>query len=30
VQEWVSLEWMTKASEVALHLLQVWVERSAE
>jgi tripeptide aminopeptidase len=30
VQEWVSLEWMAKASEVALQLLQVWVERSAE
>lgn len=29
VQEWVSLEWMVKASEVTLHLLQVWVERSA-
>jgi tripeptide aminopeptidase len=29
VQEWVSLEWMAKASEVTLHLLQVWVERSA-
>jgi len=29
VQEWVSLEWMAKASEVTLHLLEVWVERSA-
>jgi tripeptide aminopeptidase len=29
VQEWVSLEWMAKAAEVALHLLQVWVEHSA-
>ncbi len=29
VQEWVSLDWMAKASEVALHLLRVWVERSA-
>ena len=29
VQEWVSLEWMAKASEVTLHLLQVWVEHSA-
>jgi tripeptide aminopeptidase len=29
VQEWVSLEWMAKASEVALQLLQIWVERSA-
>ena len=28
VQEWVSLDWMAKASEVTLHLLQVWVERS--
>jgi tripeptide aminopeptidase len=28
VLEWVSLEWMAKASEVTLHLLQVWVERS--
>jgi tripeptide aminopeptidase len=28
VQEWVSLEWMAKACEVTLHLLQVWVERS--
>jgi tripeptide aminopeptidase len=29
VQEWVSLGWMAKACEVTLHLLQVWVERSA-
>jgi len=29
VQEWVSLEWMAKAAEVTLHLLQVWLERSA-
>lgn len=29
VQEWVSLEWMTKATEAVLHLLQVWVERAA-
>ena len=29
VQEWVSVEWMAKASEVTLHLLQVWLERSA-
>jgi len=29
VQEWVSLEWMAKASEVTLHLLQIWLERSA-
>ena len=28
VQEWVSLEWMAKAVECTLHLLQVWVERS--
>lgn len=28
VQEWVSLEWMAKATEVVLHLLQVWVERA--
>jgi len=27
--EWVSLGWMAKACEVTLHLLQVWVERSA-
>ncbi len=29
VQEWVSLEWMAKATEVSLHLLEIWVERSA-
>lgn len=29
VQEWVSLEWMAKAAEAVLHLLQVWVERAA-
>ncbi len=29
VQEWVSLDWMARASEVTLQLLQVWVERSA-
>jgi len=29
VQEWVSLEWMAKACEAVLHLLQVWVERSS-
>jgi tripeptide aminopeptidase len=28
VQEWVSLEWMAKAVETTLHLLQVWVEKS--
>jgi tripeptide aminopeptidase len=30
VREWVSLDWMTKASEVALEILTVWVEKSAE
>jgi len=29
VQEWVSLEWMEKAVEATLHLLQVWVEKTA-
>jgi tripeptide aminopeptidase len=29
VQEWVSLEWMAKASECVLHMLQLWVERAA-
>jgi tripeptide aminopeptidase len=29
VQEWVSLEWMAKAVETTLHLVQVWVEKSA-
>lgn len=29
VQEWVSLEWMVKASECCLHILDLWVERSA-
>jgi tripeptide aminopeptidase len=28
VQEWVSLEWMVKASECCLHILDLWVERS--
>lgn len=28
VREWVSLEWMAKAVETTLHLLQVWLERS--
>ena len=28
VREWVSLEWMTKATECALAILSVWVERS--
>ncbi|MGE5236997.1 MAG: peptidase T [Acidobacteriota bacterium] len=30
VQEWVSLEWMTKACEATLQLLGVWVERSGQ
>ncbi len=29
VQEWVSLEWMARATETTLMLLGVWVERSA-
>jgi tripeptide aminopeptidase len=29
VREWVSLEWMAAATECTLHLLQVWLERSA-
>ena len=29
VQEWVSLEWMAKATEATVTLLGVWVERSA-
>ena len=29
VQEWVSLDWMAKACEVSLNILQVWVDRSA-
>ena len=29
VQEWVSVEWMAKAVEATLHLLQVWVEKGA-
>jgi len=29
VREWVSLEWMTKAVEVTLEILSVWVEKSA-
>ncbi|HUK11804.1 MAG TPA: peptidase T [Thermoanaerobaculaceae bacterium] len=29
VQEWVSEEWMAKASECVLQLLRIWVERSA-
>jgi len=27
VREWVSLEWMCRAVEATLHLLQVWVEK---
>ena len=29
VQEWVSEEWMAKASECVLHLLAIWAERGA-
>ena len=29
VQEWVSLEWMANAVETTLHLVQIWVEKSA-
>ncbi len=29
VQEWVSQEWMAKACEVSLNILQTWVDRSA-
>ena len=29
VQEWVSLEWMAKASECVLQVLAIWVERSS-
>lgn len=29
VQEWVSLEWMTKATECILHILDLWVERAS-
>jgi len=28
VQEWVSLDWMAKATEVTLQILALWVERS--
>ncbi len=28
VQEWVSVEWMAKAAEAALHILKVWVEKA--
>jgi len=27
-QEWVSLEWMEKASETILHLVQIWYEKT--
>jgi tripeptide aminopeptidase len=30
VREWVSLEWMTKATECALAILAVWVERAQQ
>jgi tripeptide aminopeptidase len=30
VREWVSLEWMAAATEAALNLVDVWVERAAE
>ncbi len=30
VREWVSLEWMAKAVEVALEILTVWVEKSEQ
>ena len=30
VREWVSLEWMSQATEATLEVLQVWVERSGE
>lgn len=30
VQEWVSLDWMVAATECVLHLIAVWVERSAD
>lgn len=29
LQEWVSLEWMAKATECALHILALWVERAS-
>lgn len=29
VQEWVSLEWMAKASEAVLHILQLWLEKAS-
>lgn len=29
VQEWVSLEWMAKASEAVLHILQLWLEKTS-
>jgi tripeptide aminopeptidase len=30
VREWVSLEWMAKATEASLAILSVWVDRSAK
>jgi len=30
VQEWVSLEWMARASECCLHILDLWVERAGK
>ena len=30
VQEWVSLEWMAKASECCLHILDLWVEKAGK
>ncbi|MGV8042650.1 MAG: peptidase T [Thermoanaerobaculaceae bacterium] len=30
VQEWVSLEWMARASECCLHILDLWVEKTAK
>jgi len=29
VQEWVCLEWMAKATECILHILELWVERAS-
>lgn len=30
VQEWVSLEWMARASECCLHILDLWVEKAGK
>ncbi|HPC83825.1 MAG TPA: peptidase T [Thermoanaerobaculaceae bacterium] len=30
VQEWVSLEWMARAAECCLHILDLWVEKAAK